>query len=151
MKEELVAPCGMNCNICAAYQAVTHDVRSKGIRMSYCTGCRPRDKQCAFLKKKCDLLRKNKVQYCHECKRFPCKPLSRIDARYKDQFRMSMIENLQHIRDEGVGSFLKAEENKWRCPECGGTICCHNGICFDCGISRLKAKKRVYRWSDEPD
>ena len=149
MKEELVAPCGMNCNVCAAYLAVKHDVRSKSIRMMYCIGCRPRDKPCAFLKKRCDLLRKKEVKYCYECKAFPCSRLSAIDKRYKAQFRMSEIENLQHIRDEGIESFLKTEEKKWKCSKCGGTISCHNGLCFDCDLDRLRKKKRPYAWDKE--
>ena len=146
MKEELVAPCGMNCNVCAAYLGAKHDARSLGVRMRYCEGCRTRKTPCAFLKKKCDLLLKNEVEYCHECRDFPCDPLSAIDKRYKTNFRMSEIENLQRIRDEGIEVFLKSERAKWKCPECGGLICCHNGICFDCGLDRLKGRKRLYRW-----
>jgi hypothetical protein len=151
MKEELVAPCGMNCNVCAAYLAVTHDVKSKGIRMMYCIGCRPRNKPCAFLKKSCDLLRKNEVKYCYECPTFPCERLSAIDKRYRTQFRMSEIRNLHRIRDEGIESFLKAEKAKWRCPECGGVVSCHNGICFGCGLDKLRKKKRLYRWDSKPE
>ncbi len=146
MKEELVAPCGMNCNVCAAYLAVTHDVKSKGIRMMYCIGCRPRNKPCAFLKKDCSRLRKNEVKYCYECPTFPCDRLSAIDKRYRTHFRMSEIENLRRIRDEGIESFLEAEEAKWKCPNCGGVVSCHNGICFDCGLEKLRKKKRFYRW-----
>jgi len=151
MKEELVAPCGMNCNVCAAYLAVTHDVKSKGIRMMYCIGCRPRNKPCAFLKKTCDLLRKNEVKYCYECPTFPCERLSAIDKRYRTQFRMSEIENLHRIRDEGIKAFLRAERAKWKCPKCGGVISCHNGLCFECDLERLRKKKRPYRWSSESD
>src|SRR5512137_1173808 len=128
MKEELVAPCGMNCNVCAAYLAVTHDVKSKVLKMMYCIGCRPRNKPCAFLKKKCTRLRQGKVRYCYECPTFPCKSLSAIDNRYKAQFRMSEIENLHRIRDKGIKNFLKAEEKKWKCPKCGGVLSCHNGL-----------------------
>ncbi|MFC1995459.1 DUF3795 domain-containing protein [Chloroflexota bacterium] len=51
MNEELIAPCGMNCGICSGYLASKYDIKSKGIKMPYCIGCRPRDKKCAFLKK----------------------------------------------------------------------------------------------------
>jgi len=146
MEQELVAPCGMNCNICAAYLAFTHDMKRKGFHMMYCMGCRPRNKACAFLKKKCDLLRKGKVQYCYECEDFPCEPLSAIDRRYKANFRMSEIENLRRVRDEGIEAFLESEEDKWRCPECSGVVCCHNGVCFDCGLDKLRKRKRMYRW-----
>ncbi len=33
MKEELIAPCGMNCNVCGGYLALTHNVK---IRESAC-------------------------------------------------------------------------------------------------------------------
>jgi hypothetical protein len=148
VKKELVAPCGMNCNVCAAYLASTHDLRSKGFRMMYCIGCRPRDKPCAFLKKRCDRLREKKVDYCFECPTFPCGGLSAIDKRYRTQFRMSEIENLQHIRDQGINSFLRKEEAKWRCEKCGGVVSCHNGLCFSCDLDRLRRKKRYYKWED---
>lgn len=139
----------MNCNICAAYLALTHDVKSKGIRMMYCKGCRPRDKPCAFLKKRCDRLRNKEVDFCYKCSDFPCNRLSAIDKRYREQFRMSEIENLKSIRDVGMESFLKAEERKWKCPQCGGVVSCHNGLCFHCDINKLATMKRKYRWEKE--
>lgn len=149
MDEALIAPCGMNCGICSGYLALEHDVRSKGIRMPYCSGCRPRDKKCAFLKKRCSLLLNGEVQYCYECKDFPCRELVHIDRRYRNLYRMSMIENLEFIRENGIGKLLEKEEERWRCPRCGGVICCHNGICFDCGLDELKTRRKLYRWEDD--
>jgi len=62
---------------------------------------------------------------------------------------MSMIENLEFIKKYGIGRFLEEEAVKWRCPECGGVICCHNGICFNCGLDKLRQKKQKYRWEDK--
>jgi rubrerythrin len=62
---------------------------------------------------------------------------------------MSMMENLGYIKERGMNEFLEKEEKKWRCPECGGVISCHNGICYTCGLDKLKAKRRKYRWEDE--
>lgn len=149
MNVELIAPCGMNCGVCSGYLAFKNDVRSKGIRMPYCAGCRPRDKQCAFLKKRCDLLMSGRIQYCYECDDFPCRNLQHIDKRYRTSYRMSMIENLEYIKREGIEAFLEKEEEKWKCPECGAVICCHNGICFSCGLEKLRSKKKLYRWEDE--
>jgi hypothetical protein len=59
-----------------------------------------------------------------------------------------MLENLETIRDHGIEAFLDREEAKWRCPECGGTICCHNGLCMKCELETLRRKKR-YRWGEE--
>jgi hypothetical protein len=89
------------------------------------------------------------VDYCYQCPDFPCRNLEHIDERYRSRYRMSMIENLELIRDHGVEKLLGKESEKWRCPECGGVICCHNGICFECGSELLKAKKKLYRWEDD--
>lgn len=149
MKEELIAPCGMNCNLCSAHLAYLNDIKSKGLRMPYCAGCRPRDKKCAFLKKKCDLLMEGKVEYCHQCPDFPCRNLEHIDKGYRKLYRMSMVDNLEYIKQNGIEALLAREEEKWRCPECGGTICCHNGICYSCSLEKLKSKKKPYRWEDD--
>ena len=147
-REKLIAPCGMNCGICSGYLASKYDIKSKGIKMPYCIGCRPRDKKCAFLKKKCDLLMEGKVQYCYECDDFPCLTLQHLDKGYRNKFRMSMIENLEFIRENGTTRFLEKEAAKWKCTECGAEICCHNGICFNCGLGKLEGKKNKYRWED---
>ncbi len=148
MNQELIAPCGMNCAVCSGYLAFKNDVKSQGVRMPYCSGCRPRDKQCAFLKKRCNRLLEGQVQYCYQCPDYPCQGLQQIDKRYRSLFRMSLIDNLEYIRDKGVRSLLEKEEEKWRCPQCGAVICCHNGICFSCGLDLLKNKKKLYRWED---
>ncbi len=149
MDEILIAPCGMNCGICSGYLALKNDVKSKGIKMGYCAGCRPRGKNCAFLKKRCNLLMSGQVQYCYECDEFPCKHLNHIDKRYRERYRMSMVENLEYIKENGMEAFLEKEEEKWKCPECGAVICCHNGICFNCGLEQLKKKKQLYRWEKD--
>jgi hypothetical protein len=125
-----------------------HDVKSRGVKMPYCEGCRPRDKKCAFLKKRCHRLMEGRVNYCHECEDFPCRNLETIDKRYSARYRMSMIENLETMEKKGMEAFLRRERKKWKCPDCGGVICCHNGICFDCGLEKLKKKKKKYRWED---
>ena len=149
MDTELIAPCGMNCGLCSGYLALKNDLRSKGIGMPNCAGCRPRNKNCAFLKKRCDLLQRGKVKYCYECDDFPCQNLQHIDERYRKHHRMSMVENLIYIKSEGIEQFLIREEERWRCPECGETICCHNGICFNCGLEKLRSREKVYRWTDD--
>jgi hypothetical protein len=149
LEEILVAPCGMNCGLCSGYLAMKHDLKNLGIGMPYCAGCRPRGKQCAFLKKRCDVLAGGRVEYCYECEDFPCRNLRYLDKRYRANYRMSMIENLEFIRDKGMAAFLEKEAARWRCPECGAVICCHNGLCFSCGLEKLKSKKNKYRWGEE--
>jgi hypothetical protein len=149
MREELIAPCGMNCGVCASYLAMKNDLKNKGIGKTYCAGCLPRAKNCAFMKKQCDLLGKGLVRFCYDCGNFPCPRLKTLDKRYRTFYHMSMIENLEFIKKHGVKSFLERETEKWKCPECGDVICCHNGICFHCHLDNLKTRKKRYRWGDE--
>ena len=149
-KPELIAPCGMNCAVCSGYLAFKNDVKKKGIRMPYCGGCRPRDKKCAFLKKRCELLLNNEVGFCYECGDFPCEGLKHVDKRYQTLFRMSLIGNLELIKEKGISEFLETQEKRWLCPECGELICCHNGLCFNCNVDELRertvSRKKLYRW-----
>jgi hypothetical protein len=146
LKEQLIAPCGMNCALCSAYLALKNDLRKEGIFRTYCEGCRIRNKECAFLKKRCPLLLKNKIAYCYECPTFPCKHLQTIDKRYRGRYHMSMIENLKYIKANGISTFLKDQRKKWKCPTCDGNISCHNGLCFKCDLEKLKRKHLRYSW-----
>ena len=123
-------------------------MKNKGIRMPYCAGCRPRDKKCAFLKKTCERLLSGSMKYCYQCSDFPCASLEHIGKRYRAHFRMSIIENLECIGENGIRQFLQEQDKKWQCPECEGVIYCHNGVCFDGGLNRLKNKAKLYRWED---
>jgi hypothetical protein len=145
----LIAPCGMNCAICANYLARKNDIKSTGVRMPYCVGCRPRKKNCAFLKKRCSKLSSGEVAFCFECDSFPCDELKTIDRRYRGRYRMSMIENLKFIKENGMEKFLEDQEEKWKCQNCGELISCHNGLCFNCDLEKLKSKKQKYRWNED--
>jgi hypothetical protein len=149
MNRELIAPCGMNCALCAAYLARKYGIKGKGVRMTSCEGCRPRNKKCAFLKKRCEVLLNNEIRYCYECNSFPCQRLKTIDKRYQTKFHMSMIHNLTEIKQRGVDQFLTEQRMKWRCPCCGGIVCCHNGLCFKCDFDKLQQKKRKYSWEEK--
>jgi hypothetical protein len=143
---DLIAPCGMNCALCANYLALKNDLKSKGIKIPYCTGCRQRNKKCAFIKKQCSKLLNAEVAYCFECTGFPCDRLKTLNDRYKERYKMSMIENLSFIKEHGMQNFLEEQAKRWKCPNCGELISCHNGICFSCGLEKLRNKKEKYRW-----
>jgi hypothetical protein len=42
---------------------------------------------------------------------------------------------------------VEQEVSKWRCPDCGEVICCHNGLCLNCNLDKLRQKK-TYRWEE---
>ena len=148
MKEDLIAPCGMNCGLCISYQAMKNDLKKKGLNRKYCPGCIPRGENCTHMAGSCELVGEGKVRFCFECENFPCKRLKALDKRYRDKYHMSMIENLKCIRDFGMERFLEMEEAKWQCPECGGALCCHVGLCLECSLDKLLRNKK-YRWGEE--
>jgi hypothetical protein len=144
MEAELIAPCGMNCGVCSAYIARRLDLNKHGIKRKYCVGCRPRGQNCIFMGHICALVGEGKVQYCYECKTFPCARLKQLDKRYT-KYTVSMTENLTMIKEQGIDAFLKTEEKKWKCPECGGVVCCHTGGCYQCHIEMRNAIKNIRR------
>jgi hypothetical protein len=124
----LIAPCGMNCGICWAY------LRDK----NKCPGCMANDpnKPITRLKckiKNCKTLQNGKMRFCLECVNIPCEPLKHLDKRYRTKYNMSMVENLEFIKNFGIRKFIKNEKARWTCPKCGGVICVHKGYCPGCG------------------
>ncbi len=146
MEEKLIAPCGMNCGLCISYMAQKEALNKHGFKRTYCEGCIPRGKNCLFMKEHCKLLGDGLVRFCYQCQNFPCKRLKALDKRYRTKYHLSMIENLEFIRKNGIEKFLDKESAKWSCPQCGGVICCHNGLCLSCDLDKLKQNKK-YRWS----
>ena len=127
MDKKLIAPCGMNCGICLGY------LRDK----NKCDGCRGDNehipKYCIkCIIRNCELLAKTDSKFCYDCEKYPCTRLKQLDKRYRTNYNMSMIENLEYIREFGLEKFVCKENERWACKNCGGTICVHRGICLDC-------------------
>ena len=123
----LIAPCGMNCALCMAYQ------RDK----KKCPGCLADDKdknpscvRCVV--KNCETRIENKWDHCYPCGRYPCARIKQLDKRYRTKYNMSMIENLGHIRDDGMDSFLQQQAERWTCQKCGKELCVHRDYCLNC-------------------
>lgn len=124
----MIAPCGMNCGLCHGF------LREK----KSCLGCNGDDvnkpKYCVGCKiKNCDGMDTCDNKFCYECRKFPCARLRQLDKRYRTKYKMSMIANLEHIRDFGLDSLVAGEKKKWKCPGCGGVICVHKNECIYCG------------------
>jgi len=128
---ELIAPCGMNCGVCKSYLAYSRGVPEKKGKISHCTGCLPRNKNCV-LKRGCRKLRRNEIKSCLECDDMPCENLDRLDQRYRRHYGMSMVENLREIKERGMEKFLESQEEKYWCPECGDVVSVHDGKCYTC-------------------
>jgi hypothetical protein len=127
LEPQLIAPCGMNCALCLAFQ------RPKG----KCPGCwgedKNKSKSCkACVIRNCEMIKNNSSHFCFECEKMPCTRLKRLDARYRNKYGMSMIANLTEIKDQGMDEFLAHQGEKYTCPECKGLICVHRSRCLLC-------------------
>lgn len=136
---ELIAPCGMNCALCSRYLSFLNN-----LTRSQCVGCRPGKKKCAYIFKKCTGINhtsKGNASFCYECAQYPCKQITRMDIRYKKNYKMSVIDNLEYIKKMGIEKFIKQQYEKYHCPVCGGLISIHNRKCFKCEpITKLVEK-----------
>lgn len=128
LKSSLIAPCGMNCGLCMAYQ------RTK----NRCSGCITPDpikvNHCSFCRiKYCEHLLASKSKYCGSCNIYPCFRIKKLDKRYRTRYGMSMIENLNKIKESGIRKFVEFEKQRWACSNCGNIICVHKNACMVCG------------------
>jgi hypothetical protein len=135
IKRAMIAPCGMNCALCSGYlreNKLCEGCRSGGNNTpNYCKKCIIRN---------CENLKKARRPYCFDCKGYPCVRLKRLDKRYRSRYGMSMLENLEHIRQSGILSFVRKEKERWACRQCGGIVSVHRRECLFCGKEKSPAQ-----------
>ena len=130
-KAEMVAPCGLDCNICS--QALMDE--------NPCQGCNgPDNHKPEFCAKYCEIIlcekrRENGYRYCDECPDYPCEAVMEKENRYTTEYphRESPLENFRIIRQEGMDTFLEQERKAWTCPCCSRPFSVHDSHCPHCG------------------
>lgn len=131
LKRSHIAPCGMNCALCLGYQ------RTKN-KYPGCWGDDPNKpdhcRLCTIIN--CPTISANSSHFCYECSKVPCRRLKQLDARYRTKYGMSMMENLEEIREQGVDNFLAHQAERYTCPACHGLLCVHRPQCLTCGWTR---------------
>ncbi len=128
----MIAPCGMNCAICYAMQRpkdTCQGCNSDGFTPDYCRRCSIRN---------CGFFESGNGRFCFACEDFPCKRLKQLDKRYRAKYGMSMVENLDYIKEKGIREFVKSERLRWACPSCGDILNVHRWECPHCGSERPK-------------
>ena len=132
----VIAPCGMTCGICIGH------MREK----KPCGGCKARDdlskpetcRSCSIVN--CEFLAKTESGFCYDCDKYPCTRLKRLDKRYRINYDMSMVENLDLINNKGLETFLTLEESRWKCLSCGSGLSVHRDSCIYCN-AEIKSNK----------
>jgi hypothetical protein len=132
MNASLIAPCGINCAICIGH------MRDK----NKCPGCNLMDEEKSHYCRKCiikhcEILKEKNLKFCSpECEKYPCLRLKNLDKRYRTKYGMSMLENLENIKNLGFYKFIETEQIRWKCYECGELLCVHKTFCLQCEAER---------------
>ncbi|MDD5206577.1 MAG: DUF3795 domain-containing protein [Desulfobacterales bacterium] len=154
---DLIAPCGLYCGVCAIYIAgrdnnlkfkerlvnlYKGNVSGKGTLPNsqnlstediQCRGCL--SDQLFMHCRQCDIRKCTKDKGytgCHQCDEFPC--------RYIDEFPMSVgkkviLRAIPYWREVSTENWVKDEEARYVCPECGQKVFRGAAKCNQCKTS----------------
>ena len=133
---ETVAPCGLYCGVCRMYTATQegdlellarlariYARRLEGVNSLtaddlLCDGCLSERR--SFLCRSCSIrncIQEKGYQGCHQCRDFPC---DLIDAFPIAVGKRVILRAIPYWRVHGTEMWVKAEEERYRCPDCGG-------------------------------
>jgi hypothetical protein len=128
--KKLLTYCGLYCGACPSYHRGT------------CFGCRSKDKsQKRTSKWGCKIrqccINEKEGLHCGECSEFPCSKISNklIDSHSDDSrftYRHEIPDNIKEINRLGYNKWIKREENRWTCDECGAAITFYDYKCVKC-------------------
>lgn len=127
LSRQHIATCGIHCELCKAYQRDKNNCcgcnTDKANKPKYCITCPI---------KNCQELIISEIKYCYVCSKFPYQRLKHLDKRYRLKYGMSLISNLNTIKEQGINKFLLAQIIKWQCRNCGCLYTVHKSTCFHC-------------------
>lgn len=161
--EGLAAACGTYCGACPAYLAKHNDdyIKKKqqkefssepqkahnGIPPSnwmdglLCDGCLSGGRLAPHCQR-CNIrlcaLDKQKDARCANCEELPCQRITNLINMGNYRHRAEYLPNLEKIRRIGVQEWVKYEEERWRCPQCGLPLSWYDAECVGCGEPRSK-------------
>jgi hypothetical protein len=139
-RNELAAPCGLYCGVCAVYVAhnendqeskrrlaatfglTLEDIKCGGCRsgelFAFCQSCQIRS--CVFDKE---------MDGCHQCNEFPCEFIEKYPLHHG---RRVMLRAVPARRELGIDRWIEAEQQRYRCPYCGARAFMGTEECWNC-------------------
>jgi len=153
-KGHLAAICGLYCGACSVYragrdenpqiieeiaQAIAKHLPVPVDELNFdnlnCDGClgggriSPHCRDCAI---RLCAEQKPGVVHCAECNDFPCSIITDFNNDGLPH-HAEVIENLAHMREIGVENWIREQEKRWKCPNCGTSMHWYGGTCNKCG------------------
>ncbi len=163
-KEYLAAACGTYCGACPAYIAKHSDDEQIKMRLQkrsssvpqkaqkgipdpgwmdglLCDGClsggilAAHCQSCAI--RKCAANKQNDSR-CTDCNELPCNRIISLTNMGGYLHRKEYLPNLKKIREMGAQEWVKYEEARWCCPQCGLPMSWYDAECVRCGEPRSR-------------
>lgn len=148
IQPELIPPCGLYCGVCRMYQATQAGERAFLERLVkvyarrfpelasappealLCDGCLS-ERRSVFCRE-CsirDCAQGKSFSGCHECPDFPCDFIDRFPMEVGKKV---ILRAVPYWRAQGTEAWVMAEEQRYRCLECGGRLYRGAGRCPHC-------------------
>lgn len=129
-----LAPCGVFCGACPSF----------GIS---CAGCASEDRNQKRTSKWSCKIRKccyaeQELDFCGSCARFPCEKVSKKltdshPGEVKFKYRHEIPDNFVKLAQLGPPGYYEYQQQRWKCPACGGRVCFYEYACRACGSEVL--------------
>ena len=80
------------------------------------------------------------IEACNQCAEYPCPEVTRrmeyISGPLKDALPHTkvMFRNINMLKEMGVEQWVKDQERRWRCPQCGAPFTWYQDTCTTCGL-----------------
>lgn len=135
INKDYIAPCGLYCGVCGilyvtlennvkfkerllgVYKGKLPDSENLSVEDIHCKGCLS-DEPFYFCRE-CnikDCATEKGYKGCHQCKDFPCKLIEEFSIPLG---RKVILRAIPYWREVGTEKWVKAEESRYICPECG--------------------------------
>lgn len=126
MSITVVAPCGLICDLCSAFQREKNrcpGCTAEGAKPAYCMNC---------IVVNCPEKQGDCAKLCYTCSEYPCKRLKALEKRYSTEYGESLFENFKKIEQLGLERFTVDAQAFWACPGCGALFSVHHPQCTRC-------------------
>jgi len=150
--ENLVATCGLYCGACPIYldtqnksdQKTSAFLQQLGSKQ---TGAKRENFQCDGCLGKGKLLPTNcairscaegkGIARCSDCSQFPCPRITDFNNNHgKLLHHCEVLANLRGLREAGIQSWARSEQERWSCPQCRNRLSWYDKACSKCGAKR---------------
>jgi hypothetical protein len=139
---QLAGVCGLYCGNCSIFRAYNdNDLETLEkianafnitIEKIKCQGCRVDEagnwnEDCGI--RKC--AKDKGLNFCFECEDYPCEIIQEFAESHRSH--KVIIENAKRIKEAGWQTWIREQDEKWRCPQCKHKISFYTTKCKNCG------------------